>query len=199
MLPWDLLRYNDVVGHKPLPEVTYRVCGACDQAILFYGETLIYPKAASGPTPNHDLPADALKSFNEARLVATDSPRAAAALLRLAIEQLTVHVAPHLEGKRLNDRIGELLKAGLEPDVADMLDSVRVVGNGGAHAGELDPDVDPSLVDSLFELVNEICDELVSAPKRRKAILDRMTPEQRAGIERRNTKALTHRSSSDAA
>jgi len=193
MVPFALMRHSDRAGHEAIYEPTYRLCDACKGPVLFIGKSLVYPRSTTGPLPNADLPDDAMKSFNEARLVATDSPRAAAALLRLAIEQLTLHVAPHLKGKQLNDRIGELLKAGLDESVGEMLDSVRVIGNGGVHAGELDPDIDPSLVVSLFELVNEVCDELLSSPKRRKAIFDRIPQDQRDSIDRRNSKALAGR------
>lgn len=155
----------------PLHAVRWRTCEACDRPLIWLSDVLIYPLVKTAPPPNADLPVDVKRDYEEARDVAGRSPRAAAALLRLAVDKLT----KDLEGGKystldINKRIGAMVADGLHPSTQQMLDSVRVIGNNAVHPGDLDLDADATLVASLFWLLNEICDERVTKPKQRAAI-----------------------------
>ena len=49
---------------------------------------LVYPKILTNPPPHGDMPYSVVRYYKEARQIAEDSPRVAAALLRLAAKKL---------------------------------------------------------------------------------------------------------------
>lgn len=146
---------------------------------------MIWPRPRSAPPPNPDLPQAIEADYEEAALIAEDSPRAAAALLRLCVEKLCLHVLGREKGN-LNEMIGELVARGLDEKVQKMLDIVRVVGNGAVHPGTIDLADDPQTVRTLFALVNEIAEEMISKPERIATMYAGLPDQARAAIERRD-------------
>jgi len=143
------------------------ICTNCQEFTLWIGQTLVYPDRADAPVPDPDMPADVLADYEEAAGIASKSPKAAAALLRLAIQKLCVHLGG--AGKNINDDIALLVKNGLPGMVQQSLDVVRVVGNNAVHPGQIDVD-DPQVVAGLFGLVNLIVEAMISTPKRVSAL-----------------------------
>ncbi len=92
----------------------------------------------------------------------------------------------------LNDRIGWMVKQEhIDHDIQQMLDAGRIIGNNAVHPGELDLQATPELVDSLFWVTNELVEELISKPKRRKAIYESIPQSNRQAIERRDGKVTS--------
>jgi hypothetical protein len=100
--------------------------------------------------------------YKEATDVYPKSPRAAAALLRLCVELLTTEL--HATGGNLNERIGSLVRRGLQPEVQQALDVVRVVGNSAVDPGETSLDDQGGTAIALFRLVNMIVERLITGP-----------------------------------
>jgi hypothetical protein len=150
---------------------------------------MVFPKTKMGPLPTADMPPDVLKVYEEARTVAWDSPRAAAALLRVSVQMLVDQV---LEGSdNLNAKIGTLVKEkGLPPEVQQMLDAVRVIGNeGGAHPGEIDMDEQPNVLTTLMFCVNTIVERMITHPKRIAEVYATLPESKRQGIKIRDKHA----------
>ena len=101
------------------------------------------------PPANEDLPSDIRRDYDEAALIVSDSPRGAAALLRLAIQKLCVHLGE--SGKNINTDIAALVKKGLSEMIQQALDTVRVVGNVSVHPGRLDMRDNIDTAQQLFE------------------------------------------------
>jgi hypothetical protein len=80
-------------------------------------------------------------------------------------------------GKSLNDDIGALVKKGLDPHMQQALDIVRVVGNNAVHPGQIDLRDDRDAALKLFELVNEIAQELITRPRRMEKLYKHVVPE----------------------
>jgi hypothetical protein len=70
------------------------------------------------------------------------------------------------KGKNINDDIAALVKLGLPLKIQQALDVVRVVGNESVHPGELNVKDDQETVQALFELINLICEDRLSEPRR---------------------------------
>jgi hypothetical protein len=159
-------------------------CYNCNRLAVWIGDAIAYPPTRSGPPPNEDMPADVRGDFEEARSVLALSPRGAAALLRLAIQKLCVHLGE--AGKNLNGDIGNLVKKGLDVKVQRSLDIVRVIGNNAVHPGQIDLRDDRDTADKLLSLVNLITDIMITQPKHVEAMYETIPESQRKQIEERD-------------
>ncbi|MCY3681983.1 MAG: DUF4145 domain-containing protein [Gemmatimonadetes bacterium] len=123
--------------------------------------------------------------YNEAADIANLSPRAACALLRLAIQMLLKQLGE--KGDNINEDIKNLVTKRLDPQIQQALDIVRVTGNHAVHPGEIDFN-DTTDVQTLFELINVIADTLITRPKRIDAMFNRLPENDRKAIEKRDKK-----------
>ncbi|GAH31802.1 unnamed protein product, partial [marine sediment metagenome] len=137
-------------------------CEKCGLRSYWIGEEMVYPITSTGPMPSVDMPEDVRADFQEARNVVMVSPRAAAALLRLALQKLM----PHLDekGDHINDDIASLVQKGLPETIQKTLDSVRVTGNNAVHPGQMDIKDDTDTAITLFNLLNLFVDVLITQP-----------------------------------
>ena len=88
-----------------------------NKGVDFEQPDLVWPAIRRGPNPNADLPNDVRKDYEEARAILEHSPRAAAALLRLALQRLMNELG--LPGKDINSDIAALVADGLRADVQE--------------------------------------------------------------------------------
>ena len=165
-----------------LGEVQVSFCINCDEALIWLAEDIIYPILRIGPPANRDLPNTVKEIYDEAASIANQSPRAASALLRLAIEKLLEHLG---EKESINNGIKNLVKKGLDTRVQQALDIVRVTGNHAVHAGVIDFD-DTTNVQTLFELINVIAETLITQPKRIKEMYDNLPEKDQKAIKKRD-------------
>ncbi|MCH8030564.1 MAG: DUF4145 domain-containing protein [Bacteroidetes bacterium] len=171
----------------PNPHSGFRVaeCAYCKKPTIWEGEEIIFPITLISPDPNPDLPDDIKRDYEEARQVLASSPRGSAALLRLAIQKLCVHLEE--KGENINEDIGALVAKGLPTMVQQALDLVRVIGNNAVHPGQIDLNDDKKVADKLFPLVNVIAEVMISQPNQIKTLYESVLPEsQREAIEQRD-------------
>lgn len=145
---------------------------------------LLYPIATQAPHHHPDLPENIQTDYEEARLICAQSPRAAAALLRLCVQKLCNHLLDK-EGD-INTQIGELVKQGLPVKVQKALDSVRVIGNESVHPGTMDLNDTPDLTIVLFRLVNLIVQNCITDPNEADDIFTSLPANKLNGIEARD-------------
>jgi len=152
---------------------------------------LVFPKQLSAPHAHPDLPDDCRDDYEEARKVLEDSPRAAAALLRLVTEKLCRWVceasAPgSTKGKKLNDLIGEMVSRGMLPTLQQVLDTLRVIGNESVHPGTMDIGDDKETALRLFGLVAIVVEQTVTQPKKIAELYGTLPAGALAGITKRD-------------
>ena len=163
-------------------------CYNCHKISVWVYDRLVYPDKKEGIEPNQDLPGDIIRDYEEARSIVTFSPRGAAALLRLAVQKICVHLGE--KGNNLNDDIASLVKKGLNPKIQKSLDIVRVIGNNAVHPAELNFRDDRDTATKLFTIVNLIADQMISHPNEiNKLYDDKIPPEKKNAIEKRDTKS----------
>lgn len=132
--------------------------------------------------PNNDLNDEIKEVYNEAVAIAEKSPRAACALLRLAMEMLLKQLG---EEGNLNEGIKNLVKKGLNSQIQQSLDIVRVTGNNAIHPGKIDSR-ETAQPQVLFDLINIIAQALITQPKQIQGIYEGLPEENRKAIEKRD-------------
>jgi hypothetical protein len=159
-------------------------CYNCRKIAVWVNDRLVSPNYKTTAQPNVDLPDDIVRDYEEARDVVDLSPRAAAALLRLAIQKLCKHLGE--SGKDLNSDIKHLVAKGLDPVIQQSLDIVRVIGNESVHPGTIDLNDDRETAIRLFDLVNAIAEQMISHPKKVREMYGKLPDEKRKAIETRD-------------
>lgn len=160
-------------------------CGHCGQVSFWVNQKMVYPQTGIVEMANSDLPAEILIDYNEARDIVNISPRGAAALLRLAIQKMCVHLGE--KGKNLNDDVANLVKKGLPIQLQQALDSVRVIGNYAVHPGVIDLNDKPETAFALFSFVNIICDYFITQPKKIAEVFGNLPAKDKQNIDKRDS------------
>lgn len=131
------------------------------------------------------MPPALLRDYQEAASIYAESPRGAAALLRLLIQKLCTELGS--SKKDINGAIGEFVSQGrITPQIQKALDAVRVIGNEAVHPGVMDLDDDVPTVTSLFSLVNFIVEKMISEPKHVEEMFNMLPAEKRGHIAKRD-------------
>ena len=150
---------------------------------------IIWPAVASAPPANPDMPHDVKDDYYEAASIVYQSPRGAAALLRLAIQKLCKHLGE--PGENINADVGSLVIKGLDTHIQEALDAVRVIGNETVHPGEMELKDDHETAVALFGLVNLIVEDMISRKKRIRAVYSKLPAGKLKGIEDRDAAKAT--------
>ncbi|WP_207899548.1 DUF4145 domain-containing protein [Rhodovulum adriaticum] len=146
-----------------LSSVMFSKCASCHKVTVWVHDRIVFPQTGEAPAANPDMPDDIRRDYDEASTILDQSPRGAAALIRLAIQKLCKELGQ--PGKNINDDIGALVRGGLDPRVQQALDAVRVIGNSAVHPGQIDLRDDRATAETLFKLLNLIVDKTISEPK----------------------------------
>lgn len=167
-----------------LHEFYVSVCFHCAKPSLWKLDKMVFPSLGGIEPPNTDLAEDIRADYLEAASVVQQSPRAAAALLRLCIQKLTKQLG--LPGKNINEDIAALVVRGLNPDIQQALDTVRVIGNNAVHPLEMDMKDDRQIANALFALVNFIADQMITFPAKRAAMFASLPQKALSSIAKRD-------------
>jgi hypothetical protein len=171
--------------HNAVENLNLSKCHHCSKIAVWVHTRMVYPESKSTVIPNQDLPEEIITDFEEARSIVSESPRGAAALLRLCVQKLCIHLLGQ-ESTDINRDIALLVKKGLNPTIQQALDVVRVIGNESVHPGELDMKDDRDTAIALFGLVNSITNQLITHPKEVAALYGALPPNKLKGIETRD-------------
>ncbi|AEJ01907.1 hypothetical protein Nit79A3_2119 [Nitrosomonas sp. Is79A3] len=173
---------------ESLPEVwVVTKCQHCQGVALWHGMNMIYPKKLIAPPPNPDLDEEIKNDYLEAANILAESPRAAAALLRLALQKLCIQL--NEKGENINEDIKSLVAKGLNPLVQKSLDALRITGNNAVHPGEINLSEEPERVTKLFELINFIASKMITEPREIEGFYSNLPAGALEAVERRDRKA----------
>lgn len=169
--------------------ISYDYCEETEKNSI-YGFCRIIPQGApvNIPQPNPDLPEICQSTYTEASLIFEHSPRSAAVLLRLCLQQLLEHLG--FKGK-IFDMIADATKQLHLPEhIQQFMDVTRHYGNEAAHESDLTLDVNEQGVTIvfMFEIINEITLHAITIPQKSKQTYNRLPESVRKSIENRNKK-----------
>ena len=164
--------------------VQVATCHNCAKHIVWVDNIYAYPDIVAEEA-NPDMPEEVKQLYNEAGLIYNKSPRAACALLRLAIDRLCNELGE--TDRDINKNIGELVKKGLPTSVQQALDVVRVVGNKAVHPGQIAFDVDDvGTATMLMRLLNIIVSRMISESKEIAGLYDQLPESVKQSITKRD-------------
>lgn len=187
---WFMLSYYcHGSSHTDLFQWSISKCSYCHEYVIWHKDSYgngvqIYPKSTLVEEPNEDLNAVIKKLYAEAAEVKDISPRSAAALLRLALQELCKQLGE--DGKNINDNISNLVRKGLPTCVQKALDSVRIIGNNAVHPGEINVDDNIEIVNKLFGIINFIADQTITREKEINAFYANLPEKSREAVEKRD-------------
>ena len=182
---WQQFQYSTAQGwSQDKADLSFSVCSHCGDWSYWHNDRMIVPSEAPVPPAHQDLPKVCVEEYDEAREIVAKSPRAAAALLRLAVQKLMVVLGE--SGKNINRDIGDLVSKGLPVQVQQALDYCRVVGNNAVHPGEIELNDTPEIAYNLFEMINFIVEDRISRPKHIQKLYEKLPKGARAAIEKRD-------------
>lgn len=150
-----------------------------------YWLKLVDPVSSSAPSAHPQMPEDVRKDYEEAGRVVEGSPRSAAALLRLALQRLCVHL-----GEAGNHLDTDIRKLAQRPEFSERLvraaDTLRIIGNNAVHPGRLSDEDVGSVAKGLFDLLNLIVEHGISAPAKWDAMYESLPEGPRREAERKD-------------
>jgi len=192
------LYYKNGVGHIVETQIVRHVCTMCnkesydyydkDNASIFCNFYRIIPQGApvNIPQPNPDLPETCQSTYTEAAHVFEHSPRAAAALLRLCLQQLLEHLG---YSGTINSMIKETVAKGVPEHIRQFMDIARYHGNAAAHGNDLtiDPEERRDIAEFMFTVVNTVAEYLITRPRQAQENYDKLPESIRQQIVKRDT------------
>ncbi|GIT88488.1 hypothetical protein ROBYS_35040 [Roseobacter sp. OBYS 0001] len=174
-------RKNDYPNSRLVYNVDVSSCDSCYAIALWVNETMIHPKSGPIGRAPSDMPARVRTLFDEAGAVFATSPRAAAALLRLALQHLLEELGEN--SKDINKAINSMIDKGLDDEIAKIMHSLRIIGNESVHPGLISVDDEPYIAEALFDLLNQIVDHMIIKPRKRSELWERLPANKRQSVE----------------
>lgn len=171
--------------HHSINTISLSTCNCCKNYEVWYGAEMLIPDIIVVPLPVDDMPPDVKEIYNEARQVYKKSSKAAAALLRLALQHLCKYLGG--DGKNINKDIKKLVEGGLDSRIQKSLDILRITGNNAVHPGELDINDNVEIAFKLFKLMNFIVDKMITEPKEIDDFFEDMPEGAKNGVKNRDS------------
>ncbi|MFZ2219553.1 MAG: DUF4145 domain-containing protein [Rhodoferax sp.] len=179
---WNVLYfYHQNLTASP---ITYCDCEHCGKLTYWYESRMIIPAEAPVSPPHVDMPESVIGEYQEARSIFARSPRAAVALLRLAIQKLMPELGE--KGENINADIKSLVAKGLPVQVQQAFDFCRVVGNNAVHPGEINLNDTPEMGQHLFNMLNFIIEDRITRPKQIAELYSKLPEPARTAVQRRD-------------
>lgn len=152
---------------------------------------LLYPHGQSYPPAREELDDEIKGIYEEAGSVLDKSPRAAAALLRLALEKLLKKVG--YKGRTLFDMIGKVANDGIDENTKRAMDVIRYYVGKDIHTGEINLNDKKETVELLFEIINKIVYDKIILIKKVDSAYNAMPENARSHIEMRDGRSNTEK------
>ncbi len=180
---WNSL-YFGYSGQSVSP-IKYSRCAHCAAKSYWHEKRMIIPSDSPVEPPHPDMPSEISGEYAEARSIFGRSPRASAALLRLAVQKFMPVLGQ--AGGNINNDIKALVAAGLPIQVQQALDYCRVIGNNAVHPGEISLTDTPDMAQHLFSMINFIVEDRITRPKHIATLYAQLPDPAREAIAKRDS------------
>ena len=160
-------------------------CDHCEKLVLWNDQKIIYPRSITVESPNPDMPEVAKGLYMESAKILQDSPRASAALLRLALQEILNKVVEGGEKNSINDNI-RIIGKQVDKHTRDAMDLIRINGNNAVHPGEIQ--IEEETTEYMYKLLNIIVQKLISDKKQIDDLYNNLSENQKKSIKERDNK-----------
>jgi hypothetical protein len=184
-ITYEVMAFNSD-SHWRMMNMVLSRCHACDGFAVWIKDKLAWPAHTLKIEPHPDIPANVKDDFIESAEIVEKSPRGSAALSRLIIQKLMIDLGE--SGEDINADIASLVQKGLEVEIQQALDVVRVVGNHAVHPGKIDLKDDVGIALALLQLINLVVERRIATQKRIGEMFKNLPPGALRQIEKRDAK-----------
>ena len=174
-----------------LMDIHLSFCSRCGKYTLWADGRMVYPVSSIAPLPVENMPENVKEAFLEGRDVVNASPRAAAALLRIALLKLMIHLGE--SGKNLDDDIANLVRKGLPKKIRKAVTAVRFIGSDAVRPGEIDSRDNTYAAVALCDLLNMIVEVMISQPKKVSELYGKLPSSKKRTTKKRKKTSHTRR------
>ena len=136
----------------PIQGLDVAVCLQCRSYTLWVSGQLAFPDLGLGILPRAELPERVRNLFGQASRIASVSPSAACALLRLSFQWLCLHAQGKATGPPTESV--DVAELGLSSPVLESLKEAKVIGSAAVPPGQIDLSDGADLAIALCQLVN---------------------------------------------
>jgi hypothetical protein len=169
---------------SPMRLTWFAQCDNCKDFSIWIGERMVYPLKLEVSRAHVDTPAEILPDYNEAAEIFAISPRASAAILRVALEKLLNFIG--LKGDDINGNIKNLVELGLSEELQRSMDIIRILGNESVHYGSVNLNEDRTTANKLFLIFNLIVEKTITNRNMLADIYDQLPENKVNGIKQRD-------------
>ena len=167
------------ISNEEISEWFFSKCENCRKIAVWHNDEMVYPIACPVDEPNSDMPENVKTRYIEAAGVVALSPISAAALLRLALQLLLSEILGDESSGNIFVDIGELKKRHIDSSLIKAIDIIRISGNESVHPGTLDLSENKDDALYLFDLLNMICDQFFTQPRKMQEMYEKMPESKR--------------------
>lgn len=160
-------------------------CDHCEKLALWNDRKIIYPRSITVEDPNPDMPEVAKGWYMESAQILQDSPRASAALLRLALQEILNEVVEGGKSNNINQNIG-ILSGQVDGTTLKALDLIRIKGNQAVHPGEIC--IEEESTEDMYKILNIIVQRLISDKKQIDDLHEELPKSIKESIKKRDSK-----------
>lgn len=168
-----------VISDEIISEWLYSKCESCNQVSVWFKDEMMHPFSCVVGEPNQDMPDNVRRRYVEASKVVELSPVSAAALLRLALQLLLKEVLQGESTGNIYEDIQILKNRPIDSSLIKAFDIIRISGNESVHPGTLDLTEKKDDALYLFDLLNMICDQFFTQPRKMQEMYEKMPESKR--------------------
>ena len=168
-------------------------CMTCEELLLYYrpayeqDELLGFTLYPSQAVISSSVPQNIRKAYGEARRIYKLAPNAFAILIRRALEFICKD--KKIAGRNLKECVGNMASSGLIPPVlSEMADGLRILGNYGAHASDIEFTFEDTVL--MDDFIKAILEYVYVAPDKISRFKMRINSIKK-DVSRRNNNAKT--------
>lgn len=171
--------FGSVLHEETISEWLFSRCESCKQIAVWHNDEMIHPFSCPVDEPNADMPESIKNRYIEASKVVALSPVSAAALLRLALQLLLKEVLQNESSESIYADIQKLKTRPIDSNLVRAFDIIRISGNESVHPGTLDLNENKDDAYYLFDLLNMICDQFFTQPRKMQEMYEKMPESKR--------------------